>query len=72
MAKETTLYELIFGESPAELTKRMLWSKMGKGELSDKLVAELLNEGYEAIAEEEDESKQPEKKIGWLDDEKYF
>lgn len=67
MAKEATLYELIFGEAPVILTNRLMWSKLGKGELDEETVERMLAKGYEAMMLEDEESdKDDEDKIAFL------
>lgn len=76
MAKEATLYELIFGERPVILTSRMMWSKLGKGELDEETVEKMLAKGYEAMMldnEESDEDDEDKKVLLWKDqDERTF
>ena len=70
MAKEATLYELIFGEAPVILTNRLMWSKLGKGELEAETVERMLAEGYEAMMLEDEESNEDgkdEKASSWAD-----
>lgn len=72
MAKEATLYELIFGEAPVILTsRRMMWSKLGKGELDEETVEKMLAEGYEAMVgdDESDEDDKDKKVLLWQDQE---
>lgn len=76
MAKEATLYELIFGEAPVILTNRLMWSKLGKGELDEETVEKMLAKGYEAMMledEESDEDDEDKKVLLWKDqDERTF
>lgn len=70
MAKEATLYELIFGEAPVILTNRLMWSKLGKGELEAETVERMLEEGYEAMVLEDegpDEDDKDKKVLPWQD-----
>lgn len=70
MAKEATLYELIFGEAPVILTNRLMWSKLGKGKLEAETVERMLAEGYEAMMLEDegsDEDDKDEKTSPWAD-----
>lgn len=62
MTKEATLYELIFGEAPVILTNRLMWSKLGKGELDEETVEKMLAKGYEAMMLEEDEESDEDDK----------
>lgn len=50
-----SLYEMIFGTAPVSVSKRILWSKLGKGELNESTADKLLAEGYEAINEPDDD-----------------
>lgn len=61
MAKEATLYELIFGEAPVILTNRLMWRKLGKGELEAETVERMLAEGYEAMMLEDEGSDEDDK-----------
>lgn len=58
------------------LTNRLMWSKLGKGELDEETVERMLAKGYEAMIledEKSDEQDKDEKASPWQDqDERTF